>query len=203
MLGHQRRVASTAGFSALTIHSSRHRFAARLNSGVSAQKKQISAKSFLDKRHKSFSDPLSPALRHISDLIHLRAVSDLLAPGNLSHPRHRANSQLQRANNSFKPTPLRGVVVTSSHPSVPASATLPQRRGLIQALCAAVEESLAGPRPSATTGRRAGPRGGDSLRSAIASVALSPKLARAKAGNAAAVCHRLTRRILASHPFSP
>ena len=88
----------------------------------------------MDKRHKSFSDPLSPALRHISDLIHLRAVSDLLAPGNLSHPRHRANSQLQRANNSFKPTPLRGVVVTSSHPSAPASATLPQRRGLIQAL---------------------------------------------------------------------
>ena len=118
----------------LTIHSSRTRFAGRLNSGVSAQKKQISAKSFLDKRHKSFSDPLSPALRHISDLIHLRAVSDLLAPGNLSHPRHRANSQLQRANNSFKPTPLRGVVVTSSHPSVPASDTLPQRRGLIQAL---------------------------------------------------------------------
>ena len=37
-------------------------------------------------------------------------------------------------NNSFKPTPLRGVVVTSSHPSAPASATLPQRRGLIQAL---------------------------------------------------------------------
>ena len=110
------------------------RAAVRLNSGVSAQKKQISAKSFLDKRHKSFSDPLSPALRHISDLIHLRAVSDLLAPGNLSHPRHRANSQLQRANNSFKPTPLRGVVVTSSHPSVSASATLPQRRGLIQAL---------------------------------------------------------------------
>jgi len=128
----------------LTIRSSRDRFAVsrvshspaavRLNSGVSAQKKQISAKSFLDKRHKSFSDPLSPALRHISDLIHLRAVSDLLAPGNLSHPRHWANSQLQRANNSFKPTPLRGVVVTSSHPSAPASATLPQRRGLIQAL---------------------------------------------------------------------
>ena len=37
-------------------------------------------------------------------------------------------------NSSFKPTPLRGVVVTSSHPSVPTSATLPQRRGLIQAL---------------------------------------------------------------------
>ena len=108
--------------------------AGRLNSGVSAQKKQIAAKSFLDKRHKSFSDPLSPALRHISDLIHLRAVSDLLDPGNLSQPRHRANSQLQRANNSFKPTPLRGVVVTSTHPSAPASATLPQRRGLIQAL---------------------------------------------------------------------
>ena len=134
----------------LTIRSSRARFAAsawrrrlchrrgrksvRLNSGVSAQKKQISAKSFFEKRHKSFSDPLTPALRHISDLIHLRAVSDLLAPGNLSHPRHRANSQLQRANNSFKPTPLRSVVVTSSHPSAPASATLPQRRGLIQAL---------------------------------------------------------------------
>ena len=112
----------------------RGRKSARLSSGVSAQKKQISAKSFLDKRHKSFSDPLSPTLRHISDLIHLRAVSDLLAPGNLSHPRHRANSQLERANNSFKPTPLRGVVVTSSHPSVSASATLPQRRGLIQAL---------------------------------------------------------------------
>ena len=95
--------------SGLTIHSSRRRFAARLNSGVSAQKKQISAKSFLDRRHKSFSDPLSPALRHISDLIHLRAVSDLLAPGNLSHPRHRANSQLQRANNSLKPSPLRGL----------------------------------------------------------------------------------------------
>ena len=92
----------------------------------------------MDKRNKSFSDPLSPALQHISDLIHLRAVSDLLAPGNLSHPRHRANSQLQRANNSFKPTPLRGVVVTSSHPSVPASDTLPQRRGLIQALGADV-----------------------------------------------------------------
>ena len=128
----------------LTIRSSRARFAVsgvtgphragRLNSSVSAQKKQISAKSLLDKRHKSFSDPLSPALRHISDLIHLRAVSDLLAPGHLSHSRHRANSQLQRANNSFKPTPLRGVVVTSSHPSVPASATLLQRRGLIQAL---------------------------------------------------------------------
>ena len=86
------------------------------------------------KGHKSFPAPLSPALRHISNLIRLRAVSDLLAPGDLSHPRHRANSQLQRANNSFKPTPLRGVVVTSSHPSVPASATLPQRRGLIQAL---------------------------------------------------------------------
>ena len=40
----------------------------------------------------------------------------------------------RRPNNSSKPTPLRGVVVTSSHPSVPASATLPQRRGLIQAL---------------------------------------------------------------------
>ena len=111
-------------FSGLTIRSSRARFAVssrshspdagRLNSGVSAQKKQISAKSFLDKRHKSFSDPLSPALRHISDLIHLRAVSDLLAPGNLSHPRHRANSQLQRANNSFKPTPARCFVELSS-----------------------------------------------------------------------------------------
>ena len=106
-------------------------------------------------------------------------------------------------NHSFKPTPLRGVVVTSSHPSVPASATLPQRRGLIQALCAAVEESLAVPRPSARTGRRAGPRGRESLRSAIASVALSPKLARAKAGNAAAMCLRSSRRILASRPFSP
>ena len=152
--------AKSTGFSGLTIRSSRDRFAAsawrrrlchrrgrksvRLNSGVSAQKKQISAKSFLDKRHKSFSDPLSPALRHISDLIHLRAVSDLLAPGNLSHPRHRANSQLQRANNSFKPTPLRGVVVTFSHPSVPASATLPQRRGLIQALCAVKAQLVRG-----------------------------------------------------------
>ena len=181
----------------------RGRAAARLNSGVSPQKKWFSAKSFLDKRHKSFSDPLSPALRHISDLIHLRAVSDLLAPGNLSHPRHRANSQLQRANNSFKPTPLRGVVVTSSHPSVPASATLPQRRGLIQALCAAVEESLAGPKPSARTGRRAGPRGRDSLRSAVASVTLSPKLARARAGNAAAICLRPSRRIPASQARSP
>ena len=139
-----RQQGSVAQPHCITSRSSRARFAVsaptgppragRLNSGVSAQKKQISAKSFLDKRHKSFSDPLSPALRHISDLIHLRAVSDLFAPGNLSHPRHRANSQLQRANNSFKPTPLRGVVVTSSHPSVPASATLPQRRGLIQAL---------------------------------------------------------------------
>ena len=170
---------------------------------LARRRNRFQQRAFLPPKPKSFPVPVSPALRHIADLIRLRAVTDLLAPGNLSHPRHRANSQLQRANNSFKPTPLRGVVVTSSHPSVPASATLPQRRGLIQALCAAVEESLAGPRPSATTGRRAGPRGRDSLRSAVASATLSPKLARAKAGNAAAVCHRLTRRILASHPFSP
>ena len=101
---------------------------------LARRRNRFQQRAFLPPNPKSFSVPLSPALRHISDLIHLRAVSDLLAPGNLSHPRHRANSQLQRANNSFKPTPLRGVVVTSSHPSVPASATLPQRRGLIQAL---------------------------------------------------------------------
>ena len=133
-------------------------------------------------------------------------------PGGFPHPKPdrlkitrvaRLRSPAPLHNESFKPTPLRDVVVTSLHPSAPASATLPQRRGLIQALCAAGEESLAGPRPSATTGRRAGPRGRDSLRSAVASATLSPKLARAKAGNAAAVFHRLTRRILASRPFSP
>ena len=41
MLGHQRRVASTAGFSALTIHSSRTRFAGRLNSGVRAHMQSV------------------------------------------------------------------------------------------------------------------------------------------------------------------
>ena len=115
--------------SRLTIRSSRDRFAAsaghgkivarrgrksaRLSSGVSAQKKQISANSFLDKRHKSFSDPLLPALRHISDLIHLRTVSDLLASSQLRPFHTSKQSWLQRANNSFKPRPLRGLGVAS------------------------------------------------------------------------------------------
>ena len=37
-------------------------------------------------------------------------------------------------NNSFKPTPLRGVVIVWPHPAAPASAFMPQRRGLIQVL---------------------------------------------------------------------
>ena len=64
-------------------------------------------------------------------------------PGGFSHP-VRSRFKIARVlklrcaaplhNESFKPTPLRDVVVTSLHPSAPASATLPQRRGLIQAL---------------------------------------------------------------------
>ena len=74
---------------ALTIRSSRARFAvsvvtgphraARLNSGVSSQKKWFSAKSFLFAKAKELPAPLSPALRHISDLIRLRAVKHFLA----------------------------------------------------------------------------------------------------------------------------
>ena len=161
----------------LTIRSSRDRFAAsawrrrlchrrgrksvRLNSGVSPQKKWFSAKSFFF--FAKAKELLCPTLARAPAYL----GPDTPPPGGTSlgfkpKPIIQAfggNSRLQWANNSFKPTPLRGVVVTSSHPSVPASATLPQRRGLIQALCAAGEESLAGPRPSATTGRRAGPRG--------------------------------------------
>ena len=179
-------------------------YAFRLNSGVSPQKKWFSAKSFFFAKAKEL---LCPTLARAPAYL----GPDTPPPGGTSlgfkpKPIIQAfggNSRLQWANNSFKPTPLRGVVVTSSHPSVPALATLPQRRGLIQALCAAGEESLAGPRPSATTGRRAGPRGRDSLRSAVASVTLSPKLARARAGNAAAMCLRPSRRIPASQARSP
>ena len=121
----------------LTIHSSRRRFAARLNSGVSPQKKWFSAKSFFFAKAKEL---LCPTLARAPAYL----GPDTPPPGGTSlgfkpKPIIQAfggNSRLQWANNSFKPTPLRGVVVTSSHPSVPASATLPQRRGLIQALAA-------------------------------------------------------------------
>ena len=137
-------------------------------------------------------------------------------------------------NNSFKPTPLRSVVVTSSHPSVPASATLPQRRGLIQALglflphfsfveldinrerimaWKKVESYSFGFKPSdkkywlyftlqganSTTQVFLTP----TQFTAVASVTLSPKLARARAGNAAAICLRPSRRIPASQARSP
>ena len=135
----------------LTIRSSRDRFAAsawrrrlchrrgrksvRLNSGVSPQKKWFSAKSFFFAKAKEL---LCPTLARAPAYL----GPDTPPPGGTSlgfkpKPIIQAfggNSRLQWANNSFKPTPLRGVVVTSSHPSVPASATLPQRRGLIQAL---------------------------------------------------------------------
>ena len=64
-------------------------------------------------------------------------------PGGFTHPKPdrlkitrvtRLRCAAPLHNESFKPTPLRDVVVTSSPPSAPASATLPQRRGLIQAL---------------------------------------------------------------------
>ena len=121
----------------LTIHSSRHRFAVRLNSGVSPQKKRFSAKSFFFFFAKA-KELLCPTLARAPAYL----GPDTPPPGGTSlgfkpKPIIQAfggNSRLQWANNSFKPTPLRGVVVTSSHPSVPASATLPQRRGLIQAL---------------------------------------------------------------------
>ena len=147
---------STHAFSAsnwrLTIRSSRDRFAARLsavtcttppcraavrlNSGVSPQKKWFSAKSFFF--FAKAKELLCPTLARAPAYL----GPDTPPPGGTSlgfkpKPIIQAfggNSRLQWANNSFKPTPLRGVVVTSSHPSVPASATLPQRRGLIQAL---------------------------------------------------------------------
>ena len=129
----------------LTIRSSRARFAVsdrpephragRLNSGVSPQKKWFSAKSFFFAKAKEL---LCPTLARAPAYL----GPDTPPPGGTSlgfkpKPIIQAfggNSRLQWANNSFKPTPLRGVVVTSSHPSVTASATLPQRRGLIQAL---------------------------------------------------------------------
>ena len=136
----------------LTIRSSRDRFVAaelfgklsqrrgrkalRLNSGVSPQKKWFSAKSFFF--FAKAKELLCPTLARAPAYL----GPDTPPPGGTSlgfkpKPIIQAfggNSRLQWANNSFKPTPLRGVVVTFSHPSVPASATLPQRRGLIQAL---------------------------------------------------------------------
>ena len=111
------------------------RAAVRLNSGVSPQKKWFSAKSFFFAKAKEL---LCPTLARAPAYL----GPNTPPPGGTSlgfkpKPIIQAfggNSRLQWANNSFKPTPLRGVVVTSSHPSVPASATLPQRRGLIQAL---------------------------------------------------------------------
>ena len=47
-----------------------------------------------------------------------------------------------QANNSSKPTPLRGVVVISSHSPLSASVTSTQRRGLTQALGRASETSV-------------------------------------------------------------
>ena len=111
-------------------------YATRLNSGVSPQKKWFSAKSFFF--FAKAKELLCPTLARAPAYL----GPDTPPPGGTSlgfkpKPIIQAfggNSRLQWANNSFKPTPLRGVVVTSSHPSVPASATLPQRRGLIQAL---------------------------------------------------------------------
>ena len=80
------------------------------------------------KSHKSFPARPSPALRHISDLIRLRAVPDLLPSSQVEQPRAGQESWLQRANNSFKPSPLRGLVVSDVRR---------QRAGLTQALAGA------------------------------------------------------------------
>ncbi len=66
-----------------------------------------------------------------------------LERGNFSHSALlQKEPRLQRANNSFKPTPRRGVVVSSWQSAVPASAASTQRRGLTQALGANETVSL-------------------------------------------------------------
>ena len=52
----------------------------------------------------------SPALRYISDLIHLRAVTDPWFQVACSNQDGAGNKSIaQRPNNSFKPSPLRGL----------------------------------------------------------------------------------------------
>ena len=132
--------AKSTGFSGLTIRSSRDRFAAsawrrrlchrrgrksvRLNSGVSPQKKWFSAKSFFF--FAKAKELLCPTLARAPAYL----GPDTPPPGGTSlgfkpKPIIQAfggNSRLQWANNSFKPTPLRGVVVAFSHPPSPAPA---------------------------------------------------------------------------------
>ena len=136
---HGQRVKSIVG-SCLTNRSSRDRFVAappcgtlsrrrghktaRLNSGVSPQKKWFSAKSFFffAKAKELLCPTLARALAYLGP--------DTPPPGGTSlgfkpKPIIQAfggNSRLQWANNSFKPTPLRGVVVAFSHPPSPAPA---------------------------------------------------------------------------------
>ena len=124
---------------ALTIHSSRRRFAARLNTGVSAQeilglvrglrKQQVPAwdrvkpRGFA-RRWASVTNPLvlvATGLKSVQ-IVGLAAMSFV--------PREKRKDR--RANNSFKPTPFRCVACVRSlrsHASQHRS-----RRGLTQAL---------------------------------------------------------------------
>ena len=101
----------------LTIHSSRRRFAARLNSGVRPQRHtswpranlRIELLAGVGPRGKNIGAS-SPALRYISDLIHLRAVTDPWFQVACSNQDGAGNKSIaQRPNNSFKPRPLRGL----------------------------------------------------------------------------------------------
>ena len=96
-------LARKAGFSELTIRSSRDRFAASARCGklvhlavaanrpglaqaLARRRNRFQQRAFLPPNPKSFPDPVSPALRHISDLIRLRAVTEVLASSQTVFP---------------------------------------------------------------------------------------------------------------------
>ena len=84
---------------------------------------------------------------------------------------------------------------------MPATSTT--LRGLIQALCAAGESSLAVLNPSAATDRRAGPRGGLHVKPGVASDDLAALLSQVKSRQRSRRLPRLSRLILASQLISP
>ena len=101
--------------SALTIHSSRHRFAARLNSGVSATQCVLLAFDFSNLRvacssvHKP-CDMATDSVQPRTAALRLCTNSREELQGSTSQRTYRQIfSARLRANNSFKPRPLRGL----------------------------------------------------------------------------------------------
>ena len=115
--------------SALTIHSSRHRFAARLNSGVRSLPPGVQAKSFQAaiqptsgrrQQRQGLLPIVSSALQgHSSGIAQTRYPSAVVGVDRKQHrpALHSGRQSLsavksivgQRPNNSFKPRPLRGL----------------------------------------------------------------------------------------------